>query len=66
MRVVKIFLRFLWDFFIGDTPELFVGALLVIGFGWFSHQIAPSAGIVALPVGVAVVLTWSLSRSRRR
>jgi hypothetical protein len=66
MRIVKSFLQFVWDFLIGDTPELFVGACLVILLGWITHLVVPSAAIVTLPVSVAVVLAWSLNRSRRR
>jgi hypothetical protein len=30
-RAALAFGRFWWDFLIGDTPELFVGTLLVVG-----------------------------------
>ncbi len=30
-RLVKGFGRFWWDFLVGDTPELFVAALMIIG-----------------------------------
>ncbi len=31
LRGVRAFGRFWWNFLIGDTPELFVGTLLVVG-----------------------------------
>ena len=30
-RLIKGFGRFWWDFLVGDTPELFVAALVIIG-----------------------------------
>ena len=30
VRIVKGFAMFWWDFLVGDTPELFVAALLII------------------------------------
>jgi len=66
MRFVKSLFQFLWDFFIGDTPELFVGACLAVGVAWVAHRVAPSMAIFVLPVSIAVVVGWSLNRSRRR
>jgi hypothetical protein len=66
MRIVKSFLQFLWDFFIGDTPELFVGACLVVGLGWFAHRVSPSITLISLPASVALVVAWSLRRFRGR
>lgn len=66
MRFAKAFLRFLWDFFVGDTPELFVGACVAVGVAWLVHRAAPSVAVVALPASVAAVLGWSLHRSRGR
>ena len=31
VRLVKGFAMFWWDFLVGDTPELFVAALVIIG-----------------------------------
>lgn len=31
LRVVRGFARFWWDLLVGDTPELFVAVLLIIG-----------------------------------
>ena len=31
MRFLRAFGRFWWDFLIGDTPELFVGTLIILG-----------------------------------
>lgn len=66
MKYVKSFLQFVWDFFIGDTPELFVGACVVMGSAWIAHRFSGSLAIYTLPASVALVLGWSLHRARRR
>jgi CRISPR/Cas system endoribonuclease Cas6 (RAMP superfamily) len=66
MKFIRSFLQFLWDFFVGDTPELFVGACVIVVTAWFTHQFAGSVAIYTLPASVTVVLGWSLYRSRRR
>ena len=66
MKLVKIFIQFVWDFLIGDTPELFVGTCIVIVLGWITHLVAPAALAYTLPVSVAAVMAWSLNRSRTR
>jgi hypothetical protein len=67
VRLVKGFGRFWWDFLVGDTPELFVAALVIIGViaalsesGHFN-----TAAIVALPVLAIVALATSLMRAVR-
>lgn len=66
MRYVKSFIQFLWDFLVGDTPELFVGACLIVGLAWATRHLAGSLVIYTLPASVAVVVGWSLHRARRR
>lgn len=67
-RYVQSLGRFIVDFFIGDTPELFVAALgLLIGTGVISkvlglHRIAA----VLLPIGLMGALGISLRRAARR
>jgi hypothetical protein len=66
-RIVRAFGRFWWDFLVGDTPELFVAALVTIGVVaivssmWGLHQLS----VVVLPALVASALAWSLRRALR-
>jgi hypothetical protein len=67
LRLVKGFGRFWWDFLVGDTPELFVAALVIIGViallsesGHFN-----TAAVVVLPVLAVVALAASLIRAIR-
>lgn len=56
---------FLVDFFVGDTPELFVAALVVVGAAFaLAHNGA--AAVVALPAVAVLAVLWSASRGRRR
>ena len=60
--------RFWWDFLIGDTPELFVGVVLVIGV-LAVICLRPGLRTVAAllaPVLVAGVLTASIYRAARK
>lgn len=66
MRWVKGFLTFLWEFLIGDTPELFVGACAVILVAWLAHREFASVATYVLPFTVALVMAWSLRRSQKR
>jgi hypothetical protein len=57
--------RFLWDFLVGDTPELFVAvvAVVLLALVLRHHRVA---AIVLLPVVVVAVLVSSTFRGRRR
>ncbi len=64
LRLVKGFGRFWWDFLIGDTPELFVAALVIIGSiaglrGAGNNTVA----VIALPVLVVCALSVSIRRA---
>jgi hypothetical protein len=61
------FARFWWDFLIGDTPELFVAALTVIGVIALLSEAAGVnvAAIIALPLLVVASLGISLYRAQR-
>jgi hypothetical protein len=65
MRFVGAFARFWWDFIVGDTPEIAVGALLVLGLAFLIDD-ARSWGTVVLPLAVAALLVASLFRGRDR
>ena len=68
MKAAKGFRRFVVDFFVGDTPELFwsaLGILVTVGVasrGLGLHQLSA----VLLPLGVVTALSLSLLRARRR
>lgn len=65
---IRAFGRFWWDFLIGDTPELFVGAVTVIGV-LAVISLKPGLRTVAAflaPILVAGVLTASVYRAARR
>ncbi len=65
IRLLKGFGLFWWDFLIGDTPELFVAVLVIIGVvallstAWHVNSVA----VVALPVLAIVALTISVKRA---
>lgn len=58
MKYIVAFFRFWYDFLIGDTPELFLGAILVllIAFALAKSGEAP----VILPALVIVILVLSV------
>jgi hypothetical protein len=67
-RLLAAFGRFWWDFLIGDTPELFVGAvaaIALVGVVCLDHSLRRPAALL-LPVLVAVVLAGSVWRAARR
>jgi len=68
VRWVVAFGRFWWDFLVGDTPELFVGAVVVVGVLavlCLRPGLRTVAAFVA-PVLVAGVLTLSVWRAARQ
>ncbi|MGH9097241.1 MAG: hypothetical protein ACRDWB_07425 [Acidimicrobiales bacterium] len=67
-RMLTAFGRFWWEFLIGDTPELFIGAVLVVGLVALvcvDHG-ARSWAAVLLPLLVAGLLGSSVWRAKRR
>jgi len=67
-RRLAAFGRFWWEFLIGDTPELFVGAVLVVGLVALvcvDHG-ARAWAAVLLPPLVAGLLGSSVWRAKRR
>lgn len=68
LRWLGAFGRFWWDFLIGDTPELTVGAVVAVGA---SGAIALDRSllwlaVVALPLVVVLALCGSVRRVARR
>jgi hypothetical protein len=66
-RWLAAFGRFWWEFLIGDTPELFVGALVVVGAVALVCTVpgARHLAAVVLPVLVAGLLGLSVLRAAR-
>jgi hypothetical protein len=67
VRWLVAFGRFWVDFLIGDTPELFVGAVVAVGVT-FALVAAGShvAAMIWLPVAVVAILVASVARAIRR
>lgn len=63
MKYVKAFFGFWWDFLVGDTPELFIGMLLVLGITALVAKLAIAAFVT--PAIVALVLAASVARATR-
>ena len=67
-RWIAAFGHFWWEFLIGDTPELFVGAVVTIGLVavlCLRPGLRTVAAVVA-PLLVAGVLSLSVRRAARR
>ena len=64
-RAVVAFGRFWWEFLIGDTPELFVATLLVIGLAEALHR-EEALGIVVVLGTLLGCLAASVWRGRKR
>jgi hypothetical protein len=67
-RGARAFGRFWWDFLIGDTPELFVGAVVGVGLialVCLDHSLRTVAAVL-LPLWVAGLLAVSLWRARSK
>lgn len=64
-KALRAFGHFWWDFLIGDTPELAVATLLLVGLA-FAVDHNRLAGAVLLPLMAAVFLLISTVRGRRR
>jgi hypothetical protein len=66
-RGLRAFGRFWWEFLVGDTPELFVATLCVVGiaFALSGLHLVP---VVVIPgvVALAVVVSAARGRSARR
>ena len=67
VRLVKGFAMFWWDFLVGDTPELFVAALSIIGVVALLSEVGHynGAAVSALPVLAVLALGISVRRAQR-
>ena len=67
-RALVAFGQFWWDFLVGDTPELLVGAVAAVGLAALVvHTVGTRAVVIGiLPVLVIGILTLSTHRARSR
>jgi hypothetical protein len=66
VRWLKAFGRFWWDFLVGDTPELFVAVVVILGItAALAKTVSPTAAWVIMPVLVMATLAMSVWRARR-
>ncbi len=64
-RAARVFGSFWWDFLVGDTPELFIAALLIIVVALLlrhDHVLA----VIVLPVMAGVSLLASVLHGRKK
>lgn len=64
MRYLRAFGRFWWEFLIGDTPELFVGMLVVLGIAAGLASLGGVSAVVVVPLAVVALLVVSVARGR--
>jgi hypothetical protein len=65
LRYVRSFLRFWWDFVVGDDPRVAVGLAVALAATWLLEDDDISVWWL-LPVAVALVLTAAVAREARR
>jgi hypothetical protein len=66
LRWLKAFGRFWWDFLVGDTPELFIAMLVILGVtALLAKAVSTTAAWVTLPVLVVAGLVISVWRGRK-
>ena len=71
VRVVKGFGTFWWDFLVGDTPEIFVAVVVIIGvvalLSESGHDNAAAAILLpVLGVGTLGASLWRAKRAARK
>jgi hypothetical protein len=65
VRWSKAFAHFWWDFLIGDTPELFLAVVVLVGVA-FALRHDQVAGVITLPLLAIIALTASAWRGRAK
>lgn len=66
-RTLVAFGRFWWDFLIGDTPELFVAGLGILGVAaLLAKEISATAAWAVVPLLVIAALVVSVLQGRKR
>ena len=65
-RALRAFGHFWWDFLVGDTPELFVAGLVVLGVvALLAKTVSSTAAWVVAPLLVVAALVLSVLRGRK-
>jgi hypothetical protein len=65
-QMTKAFGHFWWDFLIGETPELFVATVAILGITvLLDKTVSGTAAWVTMPVLVVAALVVSVRRGRR-
>jgi hypothetical protein len=64
-KALRTFGLFWWNFLVGDTPEIFVATLVIIG-GALALKHDRSAGLVYIVVLTALTLSATVYRGRKR
>jgi hypothetical protein len=64
-QLVVAFGRFWWEFLIGENPDAFVGAVVIIGAALLLRH-ERDVAIVVVPVLAVVALVGSAYRGRKR
>lgn len=64
-RLFVSFGRFWWEFLVGENPDAFIGALVIIGTALLLRHDRPAA-IAVVPLLTLAVLLGSTFRGRRR
>ncbi|MGA2294742.1 MAG: hypothetical protein ABSG24_05900 [Acidimicrobiales bacterium] len=67
VRLLKGFGRFWWDFLVGDTPEITVAVILIVGAVALASNVmhVNALAYVALPLLAIVTLALSVQRARK-
>lgn len=67
VRMLKGFAMFWWDFLVGDTPELFAAALVIIGAVALARIVLQenALAIAMLPLLAVIALAISVRRAQR-
>jgi len=67
IRLVKGFAMFWWDFLVGDTPELFIAVLVIIGVVSLLSVVGHfnAVAVVVLPLLAISALAISVRRAQR-
>lgn len=64
-HIIGSFGRFWWEFLIGESPDAFIGTLVIVGVALLLHR-EEAAVIIVVPLLAAFCLVLSAFRGRRR
>lgn len=66
VRLVRGFGRFWWDFLVGDTPEITVAVIVIVGVVALLRRVAQLNALAYVALVVLSVATLALSALRAR